>query len=733
MPELPLHPILMPSVVEPPTITFYPTPGTGSQPAPAALTALPCPNCGAADTKTMVLHVDVQLPDNPPRHLNLLRCPACTAFFYDDQEQPDYSKPGLNDRGRVPFYVQQGAGVSLITRPLAQLRRPPGTEYMEIGCGYGFGLDYAVHERRWSARGIDPAPLAALGRDALRLPIELRHLRDDDEARGVMDVVMGSEVIEHVASPSAFVRTLRAMLQPGGVLVLTTPNGEDIAPEAPPGIIIPLLSPTLHLVIQTRESLTMLLSQAGFTHTEVLIDSHSLVAYASDEPLDLERDHTTLRRLLREHLQRRAEAVDPAGDPFIAFAGRAYTESMNDGAFEAADHVWSLLTAACRARYGLSLDALTALPEAVMTCSLEEMARLVPLNLGGLLYARAIRRLAAGTPRPVLETQFLLASRACDAMRRALGELAMEDGQTEDIGWTALAEAVLCTAEAGSPDTTARLAALPSAPNGGDTRKREIALRAMTSMVNAGKYPQARALVRDLKLDEAPFVNGDGPLADAERDALFCLAMLDLELDAAGRPLGAPALGRSRLQRVCAMTQPASGLWWASLRGIAQALTMMNETDSLVALAERTWRQTPGAETAQWALTTLTNAGRLDLARIVATESGLATASFSQPGITRPMTDAERDAVFSLAVLDVQTDWAGRAAGEPAMARGRFARVRAAAPPGSGLWLGALRGELQALDMLDALDEAATLTGDIEAAHPELQLPPDVLARLGRA
>ena len=719
---------LLPSVVQPPTIVFNPPGGA----TPAELAALACPNCGSTAPKSLVLTVDVQLPDNPAKRLRVLHCPGCTAHFYDSQIPPDYAEPKLNDRGRVPFYVQQGAGVSLITRPLAQLRRPPGATYMEVGCGYGFGLDFALNTKGWTGLGIDPAPLAALGRDALALPIELRYLRDDDEARGTMDVVMGSEVIEHVTSPSAFVRTLRAMLKPGGVLVLTTPNGEDIQTSTPPGIIIPLLSPSLHLVIQNRHSLGTLLTQSGFAHVEVLIDSHSLVAYASDAPLDLEEDRTTLRRLLREHLARRAESVDPAGDPFIAFAGRAYTESMNDGAFEAADHAWSLLTAACRARYNLSLDALTALPEAVRTCSLEEMARLVPLNLGGLLYARAIRRLAAGTPRPVLETQFLLASEACAAMRRALGELAMEDGQTEDIGWTALAEAVLCAAEALSPDTTARLAALPSAPNGGDARKREIAMRAMTSMVNAGKYPQARALVRDLKLDDAPFVQGDGPLGDAERDALFCLAMLDLELGTAGRPLGSPALGRSRLQRVLATTEPGSGLWWACLRGIAQALMTLNETDSLVALAERTWRQTPGVETAQWALTTLTNAGRLDLARVVASESGLAAASFSQPGITRPMTEAERDAVFSLAVLDVQTDWAGRAAGEPAMARGRFARVRGAAVPGSGLWLGALRGELQALDMLDALDEAATLTGDIEAAHPEIQLPPDILARIGR-
>jgi 2-polyprenyl-3-methyl-5-hydroxy-6-metoxy-1,4-benzoquinol methylase len=724
-----MSPRLLPSIVQPPTIAFNP-PGA---PTPGDLATMACPNCGSGDAKTMVLTVDVQLPDNPTKRLRLLHCPACTAHFYDSQVPPDYAEPALNNRGRVPFYVQQGAGVSLITRPLAQLRRPPGTTYMEVGCGYGFGLDFALNTKGWTGIGIDPAPLAALGRDALGLPIELRYLRDDDESRGTIDVVMGSEVIEHVTSPKAFVRTLRAMLKPGGVLVLTTPNGDDIDPQTPPGIIIPLLSPSLHLVIQNQRSLRTLLEQSGFQHVAVVIDSHSLVAYASDMPLDLEEDRTTLRRALRQHLQRRAAASDQDGDPFIGFAARAFTESINDDDMDAADRAWALLVPACRTRYGLSLDAMTALPAGLDTCSLEEMARLVPLNLGSLLYARAIRRLAAGTPRPMLETQFLLAEQACAAMRRALGELAMEDGQTEDIGWTARAEALLCAAEAGTPDAAARLAELPPAPSGGLARKQQFVLRAMTNLVNAGKYPAARQFVETFGLDRLPFVDGAEPLSEHERDALFCLAILDVEIGPDGRCVGSPVLARSRLKRVRAGSTPNSPIWWAALRAETQAMTLLGDPDAVADLAERIWAQHRSTEAAQWAVTVLANAGRYDPARTIATESGLKTAAFSQPGITRVMSEPERDAIFALAVLDVQFDAAGRPIGEPAMARGRFARVRAAAPVGSGLWIAALRGELQALDQLDAQNEAASLTADVASAHPELQLPPDILARIGKA
>ncbi len=716
---------LLPSVVQPPTIAFHPA----GAPAPESLAAMRCPNCGSTESKALVLTVDVQLPDNPAKRLHVLRCPSCTANFYDSQVPPDYAEPALNNRGRVPFYVQQGAGVSLITRPLAQLRRPGGAAYMEVGCGYGFGLDFALHGRGWRGVGIDPAPLAALGRDALGLPIELRYLRDDDEARGEMDVVMGSEVIEHVTSPKAFVRTLKAMLKPGGVLILTTPNGHDIDPATPPGIIIPLLSPSLHLVIQNRDSLSALLRQGGFDHVEVEIDSHSLVAFASDQPLELEHDHNVLRGALRRHLGQRAAAVDPSSDLLLAFAGRAFCESVNDGDMTAADEAWALLVTACRARFALGLDAMQALPPAVATCGLEEMATLVPLNLGGLLYSRGIRRLAGGTPRSALEPQFLLAAEAAAAMRRALGELAMEDGQTEDIEWTARAEALLCAAAADSPDVAARWAALPPAPNGGEARKRMIALRALTQMVNAGQYGPARAFAQDLRLASQPFARPGAPLTEAERDGLFCLAVLDTQPGAGNDP----AEARRRFARVRAAAEPGDGLWWAALRGEAQALGIMGDSDAVAALAEQVAREHRGLDVAQWAVTALVNAGHYDAARAIVARSGLSTAPPFRPSLMRAITDEERDTMFCLAVLGVQPAPSREAGSEPAMARSRFGRVRKACPAGSGLWWASLRGELQALDMLDALDEAATLTADVEAAHPELQMPADMLARIGKA
>ena len=657
-----LPPPALPSKVQPPTVTWVPA-GT---PTPADLQAKPCPNCAAADPKTQVLTVDVQLPDNPPKRLRLLRCPACTCHFYDDQVPPDYAEPALNNRGRVPFYVQQGAGVGLITKPLAMSAPPPGSTYMEVGCGYGFGLDYALNTRGWVGRGIDPAPLAALGRDAFGLPIELRYLRDDDEARGTMDVVMGSEVVEHVTSTAAFVRTLRAMLKPGGLLILTTPNGDDIRPDTPPGILIPLLSPSLHLVIQSTASLTALLRAGGFAHVHVEVDSHSLIAFASDAPLQLERDPARLRGSLRSHLEGRAAKLDPKSDLFLGLAGRAFQEAVNDGDLDAADRAWALLSRGCQARFGWGLDALTELPAEVHTCGLERMAQLVPLNLGGLIYSRGIRRLAAGAARPPLEGQFTLAASAAANMRRALGELAMEDGQTEDIDWTARAEALLCAAAAGHPGVVGRLAALPSAPTGGAARRLGMLRRGLTTLVNAGHLDLARGLLaiagpevvpaadpcrrpangtRQLPTDSVRHKLADGArqepadggrprlpdgvrqtLTDGDRDVLFCLAVLDVQAP----PLN-PAAARLRFAAVRASAAPGSGLWWAALNGELQALDQLGATDDATAVVLQAVHQDSGMDTAAWALPKLVNAGQYEPARTLAERSGLAICPLRPP------------------------------------------------------------------------------------------------------
>jgi 2-polyprenyl-3-methyl-5-hydroxy-6-metoxy-1,4-benzoquinol methylase len=549
-----------------------------------------CANCGALGTLgAVILEVEARRPERLTRRFQLARCVGCGAYSFDVTRPPRYGKRRTNKQGAIVLYVQQGAGVWPICRTLAQVALPPGSRFLDVGCGYGFSLDYAIHARGWAGRGVDPARLAQTGRDQLGLPIDLAYLKENDEARGQMDVVLGSEVLEHLPTPPDFVRLLRAMLRPGGVLVLTTPNGDYIRPETSPGALVSLLSPGLHLVIQTPASLQRLLEEAGFAHVRVEVVGHALTAYASDAPLSLCEDWAAMQGQFRAYLAQRAESCPSGSDAQIGFAGRAFQEAVALGAFEEAVRPWDLLRAAVRERFGLDLDTLETLPPGVDTASLHALAAMMPLNLCGLLYADAMRRLAAGEARPALERRLLLAQDAADVLRRAVKQLAMEDGQAEDLGWTAGAEALLCAAVAGDPEVPARLAALLPAPADGEARRAGAARRVLVELVNAGHYGLAASVAGQEGLWDAAFA-APGPLGDAERDALFCLAVLDV----CGETAGDPGRARPRFARVRDAAAPGGGLWWAALRGELQALDQLGQLDEAQRVAVAAFAEAPG-------------------------------------------------------------------------------------------------------------------------------------------
>ncbi len=529
-----------------------------------------CPQCEATDEKPVLVSIGWHTRDNPDRRNDVLSCPCCGAAFYDDRTPPDYTDPNIAEQGRAEFYLQQGTGLWQSAGLLARIRRPAGTRYIEVGCGLGFGLDFAIHGLGWQGSGFDPSPIAAEGRARLGLPITLDYFSAGEP--DACDVLLAAEVIEHVPSPREFLLMLRNALAADGVLVLTTPDAAAIRPGTPSGALVPLLSPGLHLILQSERSLACLLAECGFGHVAIERDSYSLVAFASRAPLDLGADRAAARALYRDWLRKRAASM--AHDPglYVAFAGHALWESVNDADLATARAVAPALAAYLERRFAIAIDAPLPLPAEIRTAALAGLADLMPLNLPAILFSRAIMRLHAGERRADVRPLFAAAAEAAGALRRALAERMLEDGETEDIAWTAAAETLLCDAEAGAPGLLARLADLPAAPGEkeGAERRRDIARRALVGLVNAGHYAPARALARAEGLDrEGETLLAPGPLYVTRRDMLFALAMLEIQKG------GDPARASSLFARVRSALEtegaPPSELYWAALRGEAAA------------------------------------------------------------------------------------------------------------------------------------------------------------------
>ncbi len=126
-----------------------------------------------------------------------------------------------------------------------------GADVLDAGCGEGFGTVMLADDAR-SVLGIDYAESAvAAARAAYPRPnLAFRRLDAHDlpalDER--FDLITNFQVIEHLPDPVKFLAAVRAVLRPGGRLMLTTPNRLTTISENP-----------VHLREYTAEELDALL------------------------------------------------------------------------------------------------------------------------------------------------------------------------------------------------------------------------------------------------------------------------------------------------------------------------------------------------------------------------------------------------------------------------------------------------------------------------------------------
>ena len=128
----------------------------------------------------------------------------------------------------------------------AEVRRHlrPGRVILDVGCGsalvadrlldtdaFYVGLDFGGHHITYAARKMEASP-GRLGHGMARGDGEMLPLADSS-----VDVVVFSEVIEHLLRPERAVWEIARVLRPGGVAVLTTNNASEV----------PLRNPLSHL------------------------------------------------------------------------------------------------------------------------------------------------------------------------------------------------------------------------------------------------------------------------------------------------------------------------------------------------------------------------------------------------------------------------------------------------------------------------------------------------------
>jgi SAM-dependent methyltransferase len=260
-----------------------------------------CPVCGCADREVFYEGLRDRAFRAAPGAWTLMRCRECRSAYLDPRPDPQtielayrsyYThgtaappppvgrlRQGLaGDYRRARWGYEQGPAVpggrlipriaasrgALVDREIRHLPATPGGRLLDVGCGSG-AFVAQMEALGWRAEGIDPDPAAVAGAREAGLEVRQGMLADLDPAEhaGAFDAVTLSHVIEHLHDPAGDMRRIHALLRPGGLLWIATPNLEALGLRRF-GRDWLGLDPPRHLVLFTRASLERLVRDAGF-------------------------------------------------------------------------------------------------------------------------------------------------------------------------------------------------------------------------------------------------------------------------------------------------------------------------------------------------------------------------------------------------------------------------------------------------------------------------------------
>jgi len=142
-----------------------------------------------------------------------------------------------------------------------------GGRVLDVGCGAGNQLAQ-LSRAGWTAEGLDLDPQAVAAVRARGLVARCGDLLQPDLPAAAYDAVTLVHVIEHLPEPALHLRAALRLLQPGGRLVVITPNVRALGHRLH-GPDWRGLEPPRHLQLFTAAGLQTVLRDAGFTDVAV--------------------------------------------------------------------------------------------------------------------------------------------------------------------------------------------------------------------------------------------------------------------------------------------------------------------------------------------------------------------------------------------------------------------------------------------------------------------------------
>ena len=232
-----------------------------------------CPSCGqndfevlfesnmqACDFREAVETVYMLWGERYGRHV---KCKNCHLIYVNPIEKGDKINEAYSQMKSVDAAIIKESRLRAAESQVELVRKyKDGVHLLDVGCGEGFFL-FNASKAGYSAKGVELSRnAAAYARREFGLNVEGKPLEEMQLPENYFDVVTMWQVLEHVPLPLMILKEVHRVLNPGGMLIITTPDIE--------GMLAKIFQRKwwnvrmLHINQFTTKTLTNILKNAGF-------------------------------------------------------------------------------------------------------------------------------------------------------------------------------------------------------------------------------------------------------------------------------------------------------------------------------------------------------------------------------------------------------------------------------------------------------------------------------------
>ena len=236
-----------------------------------------CKVCGLDRTEPF-LRTRIRLGrfnDLSDKELEIRRCAGCGLASLPRETHPG---KGFYQEGRYRSQVGEGGGLENFRAlhdqeqaarlSLIGLERFRDKVVMDLGCGGGSFLD-AVSGLAKELLGVEPDLNLKPGLEKRGYKVYPEAAQALAQERRRIDLAVSFATLEHLAEPLDFLKEVKELLAPGGLLFLTTPNLDDALLTALPRDYPSFFFRQAHLWYFNPSSLARALEEAGFRGVEI--------------------------------------------------------------------------------------------------------------------------------------------------------------------------------------------------------------------------------------------------------------------------------------------------------------------------------------------------------------------------------------------------------------------------------------------------------------------------------